>query len=226
MAPGMQIREGLKVMMKHEFENLTGLIVTIEEYEVIEKSYMKSKLDKHTWCKRYTSKQSVIKKDYLKTIIESIREVQGNVKYYNSRYKQLIKRQIKQAKELGEYYEPALSSLGTWENFLPSWLRDSFQKERSGLLQYFDPEASYYFVYRDGSNRCFNSEEILTGEATRIKLSGIVYAHMNDPWQEIDTETGELNYDYSEDDQLAAHEEYMNNIERKYKTEWGLKHPA
>lgn len=213
-------------MMQYEFENITGLTVTVDKYIEIEKRYMASKLDKFAWCKRYMSKQSVIKKDCLKTIIESIKEVQGNVKDYNRQYKQLVKEQIKRAKKLGEYYEPALSFIGTWENYLPSWLRDSFQRDRNSLLESWDPEATYYFIYRDGSHRCFNSEEILTGEVTQIKFSGIAYAHMLNPWEEIDTETGELNYDYSEDDQLEAHEEYMNNIERKYKTEWGIKHPA
>lgn len=48
-------------MMKHEFENITGLSISIEEYSKIEKQYMHSKLDKFAWCKRYLNKLNKIK---------------------------------------------------------------------------------------------------------------------------------------------------------------------
>lgn len=41
---------------------------------------------------------------------------------------------------------------------------------------------------------------------------------------EQDTESGELNYDMSEDDQFEAHETYMNSIEVKFSTEWSKKY--
>lgn len=41
-------------MLKSEFENLTGLTVNEDEYiQVIEPKYMKSKLDKKSWCTQY-----------------------------------------------------------------------------------------------------------------------------------------------------------------------------
>lgn len=43
-------------MMKHEFEDLTGITVTDEEYNKIENSYMSSVLNKQQWCKQYIQK--------------------------------------------------------------------------------------------------------------------------------------------------------------------------
>ncbi len=78
-------------MLKYEFELLTGLQVTNNDYYTyIEPKYMKSKLNKQQWCKQYKNtlkqdKQAIYKKDLkqsLKYSIESWEEAIKDERYW------------------------------------------------------------------------------------------------------------------------------------------------
>jgi len=63
-------------MMKFEFENITGLKVTEEEFQTIEIKYMDSKLEKADWCQQYLnslkSKKAMFKSDIKGALKNSI----------------------------------------------------------------------------------------------------------------------------------------------------------
>lgn len=91
------------------------------------------------------------------------------------------------------------------------------------VCQEFGNDISIHIIYNDGSEFCALGSEIVSGELTP-KMQHIVYASYMDGYIEYDTETGELNYDVSEDDQFEAYQEYQNQIEIKFNTEWGRQH--
>lgn len=64
-------------MMKHEFEERTGMTVTAEEYAKIEKLYMSSgNIDKDTFCKEY---KKVASSEIVKELQMSLRIEQGKL---------------------------------------------------------------------------------------------------------------------------------------------------
>jgi len=167
-----------------------------------------------------------MKKDVLAQIISSVKEIIGNRKCYNAEYKVLEKEQIKSAISADCYFTDKDDPNWEWINYTRGWLRTHLLKERTQLLDNYHINQSFQFIYKDGSQRLFSAEEILTGQTTHINYSNIAYAHMLTAYEEMDTESGELNYDISEDDQAEAYEAYQTAIEIKYQTAWGKKQVA
>lgn len=207
-------------MMKHEFENLTGLTVTMEEYIAIEKSYMNSKLDKFAWCKRYCSKNSE------KPLTKELKEIKNIIKDFkdNRSYAKRLEEEIirNYAERTAQYDTENWSDRRTI-----NILTERRDRDIRKLYDDWGNDVTIQIIYTDGSQCIAFGEEIVSGEITP-KLQHIAYAFYQDGWTAFDTLTGSLDdiWNLEEDEGLEAREEYFNNIERKYKTTWGLNHPA
>jgi len=220
-------------MMHHEFCILTAIQIPYEQYaNEIEPLYMNSPLQKQEFCAKWLKKYNrvntpvkpaCILKDIKKDIISSIKNEIDNRKYYNIERKKLIAEQYKVFKSYYDFYEDLN---GDWWKYLPENYRRTFMTERFNLIERHSCECSYQIIYRDGTERNFSSDDIITWheDAKNINYNNIVYMWMSTDSCEIDTERGEFLYDVSEDNQLEARAKYFANIEIKYKTAWGLKH--
>jgi hypothetical protein len=88
-------------MMKSEFEQLTKIKVTTDEYKQIEADYMANNLTKQEFCKRFKKAQllemRLVKINELEAKLERIRwyaeqqKVRGDESYNNPRNKELSK---------------------------------------------------------------------------------------------------------------------------------------
>jgi len=222
-------------MMHHEFCTITALQIPYEQYaNEIEPLYMQSPLQKQEFCSKWLKKYNrtnkpiaaaCILKDVKKDIITSIKNEIDNRKYYNIERKKLVAEQYKIFKSHYDFYE---DSNGNWWEYIHDNMRQVFTRERFNLIERHSCECHYHIIYKDCSERNFHSDDIITGHenAKNISYNNIVYMSISTGDYEMDTETGELNFDVSEDDQLEARDNYFAGIEIKYKTKWGLKQLA
>jgi hypothetical protein len=156
-----------------------------------------------------------MKKDYLKQIKDAIRDFKDNREWAESKAKEIEQRYLEQ---IAEY------NTNSWiDKSIIERLTKDMNTSIYNNYEMFGNDASIHIIYEDGSECSTTGMEIVTGECTP-KMQHIVYASYMDGYSEFDTETGELNYDVSEDDQQEAREEYFNNIEIKFNTAWGIKH--
>jgi hypothetical protein len=156
-----------------------------------------------------------MKKEFLKQIKEAIKDFKDNREWADSQAQQIEKRYNEQIEEL---------DTDSWiDRQLIETLTKRMNNEIYNNYEMFGNDTSIHIIYEDGTECCTTGMEIVTNDCTP-KIQHIVYASYMDGYIEYDTETGELNYDVSEDDQQEAREEYFNSIEIKYNTTWGRKH--
>ena len=163
----------------------------------------------------------MLKKE-LKVIKESIRTLIHERTACNELIAQRIERVQKQIEEYKEEYKGTET-----ERYFLKEITDRKQNEINEIpyntCEEFGNEISLHIIYDDGSEYCGMGVDIVCGKE-KPKMQHIVYASYMDGYIEFDTETGELNYDVSEDDQFEAYEEYKNQIEIKFNTTWGRNH--
>ena len=89
----------------------------------------------------------------------------------------------------------------------------------------FGNDTTIQIIYTDGTECNVTGAEIVTGEITP-RLQQIAYASYQDGCTIFDTLTGCLDdkWDMEEDSGCEEREEYFNNIERTFKTKWGMTH--
>ena len=154
-----------------------------------------------------------------KTLIEIknfIKDFKSNREYATREEKRIIKENQEHIKEL---------NLNT-ENYFDRQLIDTLNKRTQEAIsksyENFGNDATFHFIYKDGTEAIFSGVEIL--DNFNPKLTDIVYATYQDGWIEMDTEKGELNFELETDEDFEKRNEYFNNIERKFQTVWGKSH--
>ena len=146
-------------------------------------------------------------KELLKEIKSRIKDSHSSIPYIKAQIKKIEKAFAERiAEELATYSERRM--------------REAIFEEYSR----WDGETHYYLIYKDGSCVCISDEDLISGDPMP-KLTNIVYAHYQDGYDEMDTESGALHFyegdevDYEAEDERK--EAYENAIEIKYGTEFG-----
>jgi len=211
-------------MMYQEFQALTSLPVSYEEYtNVIEPKYMSSKLDKQSFCKRYTNQIEKPLAKELKEIKEAIKDFKGNRSFAKRQEKQIIQ---KYSEKLKDY------DLQNWvdRNFINT-LEQRLQSDIYNLYEMFGNDTTIQIIYTDGTECNVTGTEIVAGEITP-KLQQIAYASYQDGYTIFDTLSGNLDtkWDIEIEGETEidweARDEYFNQVEIKFGTKWGVKHKA
>ena len=160
-------------------------------------------------------------RELLKEIKERMKDSHKNVYYINKQIKKIEKEFAERAKEeLATYSDP--------DGYFAMQYKESMRVrlQRAILDEYnrWDGETHYYLIYKDGSCVCTSDEDLISGDPMP-KLTDIVYAHYQDGYDEMDTESGALHFyegddvDYEAED--ARKQAYEDAIEVKYGTEYG-----
>jgi len=207
-------------MIYQEFQTLTNLSVSYEEYtNTIEPKYMSSTLNKQDFCKRYTNAQTEkpLAKE-LKDIKTSIKDFKDNRSFAKREEKKIIASHKEKLKDYDSQ---------NWvdRNFINT-LEQKLQSDIYNLYEMFGNDATIQIIYNDGTECNVTGTEIVAGDITP-KLQQIAYASYQDGYTIFDTLSGNMDNKWDlEDDEIDwdAREEYFNNIERIFKTKWGMTH--
>jgi len=210
-------------MMYEEFQALTNLPVSYEEYtNAIEPKYMSSKLDKQAFCKRYANSQT--KKPLareLKEIKDAIKDFKGD----RSFAKREENKKIAEHKEKLKEYD----SSQWYHRNLINTLEYRLQSDICKLYEMYGNDATIQIIYTDGTECNATGTEIVSGEITP-KLQQIAYASYQDGYTIYDTLSGnmddkwDIEIEGEKEIDWDAREEYFDNVERIFKTKWGMNH--
>lgn len=213
-------------MMYSELLTLTDNKATYEQFLDIEAVYMSHKeMTKQQaaklWKRRYADKKR-------KPLAKELREIKAAIRDFKSdrEYAELQEMQIKEkyAERIAEYDS---------ENWTNQWVIESLSKQRDEeiyqMWESYGNDATIHIIYEDGSECIVSGVEIVSGEVIP-KMQHIAYATYSDGWIEYDTLTGilvdndtDFFGDLSTDEGMEAREQYFNNIEIMFGTEWGKK---
>lgn len=213
-------------MMYSELLTLTDNKATYEQFLDIEAVYMSHKeMTKQQaaklWKRRYADKKR-------KPLAKELREIKAAIRDFKSdrEYAELQEMQIKEkyAERIAEY-DP--------ENWINQRSIELLSKQRDEeiyqMWESYGNDATIHIIYDDGSECIASGVEIVSGEVIP-KMQHIAYATYSDGWIEYDTLTGilvdndtDFFGDLSTDEGMEAREQYFNNIEIMFGTEWGKK---
>lgn len=214
-------------MMYSELLKLTDGKATYEQFLDIEAVYMsREKITKKQaaslWRRRYAEKTRKPLAKELREIKVAIRDFKENREYAERQEAQIKERY---AEKLAEY-DP-----NDWKF---QRVIESLSKQRDEeICQMWDSygnDAAIHIIYEDGSECIATGLEIVSGEVVP-RMQHIAYATYSDGWIEYDTLTGilvdndtDFFGDLSTDEGIEAREQYFNNIEIMFGTEWGKRH--
>ena len=153
----------------------------------------------------------------LKDIKSAIKDFRDSRSYAKREEKAIIKRYAEQLSQ----YNP-----DNWVNHSTiNALTQQREKAIYELYESYGNDATIHIIYTDGSECVASGSEIVAGETTP-KLQHIAYATYQDGWNIFDTLTGSLDdrWDLDEEEGFDNREEYFNDIEIKFNTNWGKKH--
>jgi len=153
----------------------------------------------------------------LKDIKDAIKDFKNNRSYAKREEKQIAKRYAEQLSQ----YNPE-----NWvDHSVINALTEQLKSAINGLYDSYGNDTTIHIIYTDGSQCVASGTEIVTGEITP-KLQYIAYASYMDGWTEFDTLTGPLDdkWNLDEEEGFDKREEYFNDIEIKFGTDWGKKH--
>lgn len=160
-------------------------------------------------------------KELLKEIKSRIKDSHSSIPYIKAQIKKIEKAFAERiAEELATYSDPDEYFAVQYKARMERRMREAIFEEYSR----WDGETHYYLIYKDGSCVCISDEDLISGDPMP-KLTNIVYAHYQDGYDEMDTESGALHFyecdevDYEAEDERK--EAYENAIEIKYGTEFG-----
>lgn len=172
-----------------------------------------------------------MKKDVLKVIKNDMWDTLSNKKYLQAEIKAALKDVEEQRKEaLADYQD--LPEEDSFRQYMFRSLNERYDRRRveviGNLFEQWHNCQSYYLIYKDGSSVCITAEDILGGEKFP-KVSDVVYAYMISADDEMDTESGDLDfytderleacdYDYDVEDERKW--QYETAVEFKFGTEW------
>lgn len=213
-------------MMYSELLTLTDNKATYEQFLDIEAVYMsREEMTKQQasklWERRYADKKR-------KPLAKELREIKAAIRDFKSdrEYAELQEKRIKEkyAERIAEYDS---------ENWTNQWVIESLSKQRDEeiyqMWESYGNDATIHIIYDDGSECMASGVEIVSGEVVP-KMQHIAYATYSDGWMEYDTLTGilvdndtDFFGDLSTDEGMEAREQYFNNIEIIFGTEWGKK---
>lgn len=213
-------------MMYSELLTLTDNKATYEQFLDIEAVYMSHKeMTKQQaaklWERRYADKKRKPLAKELREIKAAIRDFKGDREYAEL---QEIRIKEKYAERIAEYAP---------ENWINQRSIELLSKQRDEeiyqMWESYGNDATIHIIYDDGSECIASGVEIVSGEVIP-KMQHMAYATYSDGWIEYDTLTGILvdndtNFfgDLSTDEGMEAREQYFNNIEIMFGTEWGKK---
>lgn len=210
-------------MMYSELLALTGGKATYEQFTEIEAAYMAhEEMTKQQaarlWKRRYGEKTRKPLAKELREIKEAIRDFKGNEEYAE-----------REEKRIAERYAEKIAELDP-ENCYDRRIIESLEYRRDheiySMWNSYGNDAMIHIIYEDGSECIATGTEIVSGEIVP-KMQHIAYASYQDGWTEYDTFTGCLDDvfgDLSEDSGIEAREQYFNEIEIRFGTEWGKRH--
>lgn len=157
-------------------------------------------------------------KDKLKLIKESIKDFKDDRKFLDGQIEKIEQRHKEKIED---------AKLNYTEGYFLNQRLNQLEKEQQSTIykmcEDFGNDASFHIIYDDGSECCVTGTEIVTGEITP-KLQHIAYAQYGDGYEEFDTEIGNFSWDVSIDEEFEQREEYLNSVEIKFNTAWGIKH--
>lgn len=213
-------------MMYSELLTLTDNKATYEQFLDIEAVYMSHKeITKQQaaklWERRYADKKRKPLAKELREIKAAIRDFKGDREYAEL---QEIRIKEKYAERIAEYAP---------ENWINQRSIELLSKQRDEeiyqMWESYGNDATIHIIYDDGSECIASGAEIVSGEVIP-KMQHIAYATYSDGWIEYDTLTGilvdndtDFFGDLSTDEGMEAREQYFNNIEIMFGTEWGKK---
>lgn len=177
----------------------------------------------------------MMKKDVLRIIKNDMWDVLSNKKYLQAEIKVRLREIEGRRKEaLAEYKD--LPEDDFYRQYMFRSLNERYDRERieviGNLFEQWHNSQSYYLIYKDGSCVCITAEDILGGEKFP-KVSDVVYAYMVSADDEMDTETGDLDFyteermeacDYDYDIEDERKWQYETAVEFKFGTEWSRKY--
>lgn len=155
----------------------------------------------------------------LRKIKEAIRGFNENREYAEWEEKRITERY---AEKLAEYNSEDWTNQSVIQSLNQTRDREIYQ-----MWENYGNNATIHIIYEDGSECIASGTEIVSGEVVP-KMQHIVYANYSDGWTEYDTLTGLLTDngfclfgDLSTDEGIESREQYFNNIEIMFGTEWG-----
>lgn len=214
-------------MMYSELLKLTDGKATYEQFLDIEAVYMsREEMTKQQaaklWKRRYTEKKRKPLAKELREIKSAIRDFKENREYAEEQEAQIKKRYAEMLAE----YDP--------EDWTNQWVIESLSKQCDNeiyqMWENYGNDATIHIIYEDGSECLASGTEIVSGDVVP-KMQHIAYATYEDGWIEYDTLTGilvdndtDFFGDLSTDEGIEAREQYYNNVEIMFGTEWGKRH--
>lgn len=214
-------------MMYSELLKLTDGKATFEQFLDIEAVYMsREKMTKPEaaalWKRRYAEKTRKPLAKELREIKEAIRDFKENREYAECQEAQIRK---KYAEKLADYDPEDCTN----QSIIKS-LNQQMDREIFKIWESYGNDATIHIIYEDGSECIASGTEIVTGEIVP-RMQHIAYATYSDGWIEYDTLTGilvdndtDFFGDLSTDEGIEAREQYFNNVEIMFDTEWGKQH--
>lgn len=214
-------------MMYSELLKLTDGKATYEQFLDIEAVYMsREKMTQQEaaalWKRRYAKKIRKPLPKELREIKEAIRDFKGSREYAEREEKRITEQY---AEKLAENDTDDWTSRRVIESLNQQRDRDIYQ-----MWENYGNDATIHIIYEDGSECIASGTEIVSGDVVP-KMQYIAYATYSDGWVEYDTLTGVLVDndtdffgDLSTDEGIEAREQYYNNVEIMFGTEWGKQH--
>lgn len=211
-------------MMYSELLKLTDGKATYEQFLDIEAVYMsREEMTKQQaaklWKRRYAEKKQKPLAKELREIKSAIRDFKENREYAESQEAQIRERY---AEKLAEYDPEDWTNQGVIHS-----LNIQRDNEIYRMWENYGNDATIHIIYEDGSECMASGTEIVSGDVVP-KMQHIAYATYEDGWIEYDTLTGilvdddtDFFGDLSTDEGIEAREQYFNNVEIMFGTEWG-----
>lgn len=214
-------------MMYFELLALTDDKATYEQFLDIEAAYMsRESMTKEQaaslWKRRYGEKIRKPLAKELREIKEAIRDFKESRKYAEQEEKRITEQYTEKLAE----YDPE-----NWTN--QSVIRSLNQQRDNAIFKMWENygnDATIHIIYENGSECIASGTEIVSG-AIVPKMQHIAYAQYEDGYVEYDTLTGLLCDndfclfgDLGTDEGMEAREQYFDNVEIMFGTEWGKKH--
>lgn len=196
---------------------------TYEQYKEIEAIYMSNEAmtirqAAILWKRRFAVKNVKPRAKEMREIKQAIRDFQREKEWAERAEEKICER-----------YAEKLLDYDT-ESWVDRRVIDSlnYQKSREiySMWESYGNDATIHIIYEDGSECIASGTELVSGDIVP-KMQHIAYACYADGWTEYDTYTGCLDDcfgDLSEDSGAEAREQYFDNVEIMFNTEWGKKH--
>lgn len=178
-----------------------------------------------------------MKKDYLRAIKNDMWDVRSSKKWLQLSLKSKLKELEADRKAALDEHFASVEDRESWvSGYFARQINENYDRRRAELIsseyEAYHNNQTYQLIYKDGREVVISAEDILSGEPFP-KMSDIVYAYLMSADDEMDTETGDLDfysderlkacdYDYEAEDDRRW--QYETAIQFKFGTEWAEKY--